>query len=144
MKETNNQKTSFQVPSTELIKRVTQLIESKFNTPITTVKVRGNSILFNTLSHICRIKSEVTKKKDAQHTKNCIYYVLFGNSAVLSQSCFNNTYCFDIKNNKHRTYKLGTIRNAEIVAMLIDWCDKNGWEWNGDLDFIIPDKWMGE
>lgn len=59
----------------------------------------------------------------------------------MGQSCFNQTYCYDVSAGKHRVEKLFTIRNKEIVEGLMQWCYDNGWSWRGE-DYI-SDEWMG-
>lgn len=144
VKNNNDTKKTCLVPlKKEIIDMVIRILETTLKTPITNVQMRGSSVFFSTSSHMCRIKSEILKEKNAYHTKNVIFYILFGTTGVLSQSCFNTSYCFDISNNRHRVFKLGTIRNSEIIQGLIEWCKNNDWDWHGDSDFIIPNKWLG-
>lgn len=126
----------------DIITKVISIIENNLKIPITNVQIRGSTVFFNTSSHICHIKSAILKQKDACHSKNFIFYILFGTTGVLSQSCFNNSYCFDTSTNRHRSHKIGTIRNPEIIQGLREWCQQNGWTWKED-DFIVPDTWMG-
>lgn len=127
----------------EIINKIVGILETTLRIPITNVQIRGSSVFFNTSSHICNIKSTILKQKNSTHSKNFIFYILFGTTGVLSQSCFNNSYCFDTSTNRHRTHKIGTIRNEEIVQGLQEWCRNNGWTWKDD-DFIIPNTWMGD
>lgn len=127
----------------EIINKVVGILENTLKIPITNVQIRGSSVFFNTSSHVCNIKSTILKQKNATHGKNFIFYILFGTTGVLSQSCFNNSYCFDTSTNRHRTHKIGTIRNLEIVKGLQEWCINNGWTWKED-DFIVPNTWMGD
>lgn len=126
-----------------LAKKIGDLIYSKYKIPFTAFRRRGSSLFFNTKCHGCRIKSKITKKSGAVHSRNVIYFVVFGTSGVVKQSCFNQTYCFDTKSNSHRTHHLFTIRDPDIIHGLIDWCEKNDWEWKGDPDFLVPKEWMG-
>lgn len=127
----------------ELAQKIGNVIYNRYKIPFTSFKRRGSSLFFNTGSHACRIKSEITKKSGSEHSKNMIYFIVFGNSGIVKQSCFNQSYCFDTSNNKHRTFNLFTIRDSDIIYGLMDWCDKNDWEWKGDSDFLVSNTWMG-
>jgi hypothetical protein len=126
-----------------LVQGIANMIKNKYKIEITGFQRRGNVLFYNTNYHGCRIKSKVTKSKGATHSKNVIFFQVFGNSGVVKQSCFNQTYCFDTSTNKHRTDHLFTIRDPDTVRSLMDWCESNGWPWRGDPDFLIPDEWMG-
>ncbi len=130
--------------SPHIMSMIMNIIQRKFKQPLTTYKFKGSTILISSTSHQCDIKSTVTKTPKATHAKNCIYYMVIGTKALLLQSCFNNSYCYDFSKNRHRTEKLGVFRDQTIVDALRKWCADNGWEYEGDLDFIIPDKWMGK
>jgi len=126
-----------------LAQKIAEVIFNKYKIELTGFRQRGSSLFFNTKFHGCRIKSRVTKSSNAQHAKNVIYFIVFGNSGTVSQSCFNQTYCFDVNTNTHKTEKLFTIREPDIVDGLIEWCDSNGWEWKGDPDFVVSKEWLG-
>ena len=127
----------------KLAQSIANLLLQKYNIPITKFERRGSSLFYNTQSHECRIKSDITKSKNATHSKNVIYFYVFGNSGAVHQSCFNQSYCFDTSKNKHRSKHLFTIRNPSIIEGLQEWCESNDWKWGGDSDFIISNEWLG-
>lgn len=127
----------------KLVQGIARMITNKYKIEITGFQRRGNVLFYNTNYHGCKIKSNVTKSAGSTHSKNVIFFQVFGNSGVVKQSCFNQTYCFDTTTNKHRSEHMFTIRVPGIVKGLIDWCNVNGWPWRGDPDFLIPNEWMG-
>ena len=64
-------------------------------------------------------------------------------TATISQKCHNYTYCFDPKAQQHRSYKLGFIKDDEIVEKLRDWCIVNKWDFVGPPTYI-DSEWIGD
>ena len=67
------------------------MIQDKCGINITAIQCRGSSVFFNTSCRACLIKSRITKTSKAFHAKNVIYFILFGTTGTVGQSCFNQT-----------------------------------------------------
>lgn len=144
-RRTSSGKNSIKVECpTEIVNRIWRMIESKSGVVITDCKTLGKCLIFHTTSHECRIKAKVTKSKNRTlaHSKNVIYFVASGSTGIVNQKCFNQTYCFDIDKGEHLSSKLFTIRDLDIIRGLMDWCEANDWEWNGETEFS-KNNWLG-
>lgn len=61
-----------------IVKKVQNIIFKYTNIGINAIQARGSSVFFNTACKACKIKSKMTKTDGAQHSKNVIYFILFG------------------------------------------------------------------
>ena len=127
----------------QIVSTMMRFIQQRFKRPVVSYKCKGHTIMISSTSHQCDIKGRLTNTTGATHAKNVVYYMVIGTNGLLLQSCYNNSYCYDFSKNKHRTEKLGVFRDKYIVDGLIKWCDDNGWDFTGDLNFVIPDHWIG-
>jgi hypothetical protein len=135
-------KTESRQPAISLLSKLYKYVEQTYKIEVVDSVVYYDKLILNTRCHTCLIKYAITNKTDSIHSKNTIYFVVDPKYGTISQKCHNQTHCFDIQQQRHRIYRLGLIKNQDILKGLRDWCKVNKWEFLCDI--VPADEWIGD